>query len=203
MKDFFRTRRPHQGLTYEAYLTAWREEAEAPVGGLDKDARKVRHYTAYNLERSEAVHAAYTPSDALREAVTQIETPQLWMVLTEAWCGDSAFCLPVLVEAARLTEHVTLRILLRDDNLDIMDQYLTNGASRSIPKLVGFAHDGAELFQWGPRPEAAQRLYDQERAAAKDKETAIQTLVAWYEEGGWHDVDRELAKALEEHLEQA
>ncbi len=203
MKDFFRAQRPHRGLSYEDYLEKWQQEAEAPVAGLDKEARKMHHYVAYNRERSEHVHAAYEPSARLREAMAQIEAPQLWMVLTEAWCGDSAFCLPVLVEAARLSKHVTLRILLRDDNLDIMDAYLSASGGRSIPKLVAFGEEGTELFQWGPRPEAAQALFDRERAAGKDKDAIVQALIAWYEDGGWQEVDRELADAIEHHYERA
>jgi thioredoxin-like negative regulator of GroEL len=197
MKDFFAEGRPHEGLSYEEYLADWRAQKEAaPSGEGGKEERKLHHYVRYNYERSEQVHARYEPSEKLQEALSAVEVAQLWMVLTESWCGDSAFCLPVIAEAAGRSEQVTLRILPRDDNLDIMDQYLTGG-SRSIPKLVAFeAGSGEERFVWGPRPKGAQDRFDEEAESSDDKEEIVKGLLEHYEDGGWEAVDSELAEAL-------
>jgi hypothetical protein len=195
MKDFFADRRPHEGLSYADYRAQWREQKDASPTGNDPDERRQLHFLNYNWDRQAHVHDEYTPSDDLRDAVTAIDEPQLWMVLTEPWCGDSAFLLPVIAEAAALSDDVTLRILLRDDNLDVMDQYLTDG-SRSIPKLVAFSEDGTELFTWGPRPEGARQKFAELRAAYDDKMEMIKELVAYYEDGGWREADAELAAAL-------
>ena len=195
MKDFFTDRRPHEGLTYEAYQAAWVETIEQPRAGLDRVQRRYVYYARYNKERSEQVHRAYEVSAKLREAVEKIETPHLWMVLTEDWCGDSAYCLPVIVEAARLNPLIDLRILPRDDNLDIMDQYLT-GTSRSIPKLVAFSEVGEERFRWGPRPRQAQRLRERLLAEGLEGGEVTKKLIEWYEDGGWKQVDDELIACL-------
>lgn len=117
------------------------------------------------------------------------------MVITEPWCGDSAFLLPVIAKASALDEHVTLRNLLRDDNLDIMDQYLTGG-SRSIPKLVAFSAEGEELCTWGPRPEEAANRVQTLREEYDDKRAVISALIDFYEEGGWQNTDEELAELV-------
>ena len=47
---------------------------------------------------------------------------------------------------------VESRYLLRDENLDLMDRYLTDGG-RSIPKLIVLHADTlTEAATWGPRP---------------------------------------------------
>ena len=81
------------------------------------------------------------------------------MVLTEAWCGDSAQNLPVIAEIAKLNpEKIKLYIVLRDENPELMDKYLTNGA-RAIPKLIAVNETlDKETFIWGPRPVPAQQL---------------------------------------------
>ena len=196
MKAFFEAQRPHDGLSYEEYLTQWAHEIdEEPSADMSKTERKVLHYKRYNYERSQDVHEAYTPSEALWTAMEHVEEPQLWMVLTEPWCGDSAYNLPIIAEAAALSDRVTLRILYRDENLDIMDQYLTDGG-RSIPKLVAFDEDGHELFTWGPRPapmrEQRQALLDD----GLDGAALIRELLDRYEDGGWEAVDTELVHAL-------
>lgn len=196
MKDFFADRRPHNGLTYEAYRAHWREQKEVSPTGLDRDERKTLHYLKYNWERQAHVHEAYSPSEALREGVASVDEPQLWMVLTEPWCGDSAFLLPVIAEAASLNEDISLRILLRDENLDVMDQYLTDG-SRSIPKLVAFSEAGEERFVWGPRPEGARERYAALREKHDDKMNAIEALIEYYEDGGWRETEEELVDLIQ------
>lgn len=196
MPDFFDARRPHNGLSYDAYRAHWRKEKEGSVDKNDPAERKRAHFLNYNWERQAHVHDEYTPSEALHNTVTNIDESQLWMVLTEPWCGDSAFLLPVIAEAAALNDAVSLRILLRDDNLDIMDQYLTGG-SRSIPKLVAFSEDGTERFTWGPRPEGARRLFAELREEYDDKMDVIERLIAHYEDGGWREADAELAETIQ------
>ena len=195
MPDFFYDRRPHNGLSYDAYREHWRKQKDRSVDGADPDERKMHHYLNYNWERQAHVHDEYTPSAELQTAVEAIDEPQLWMVLTEPWCGDSAFLLPVIAEAAALNDDVTLRILLRDDNLDIMDQYLTDG-SRSIPKLVVFDEMGTERFVWGPRPESARVRYAELREQYDDKQKQIAELIEHYEDGAWREADTELAEAI-------
>jgi len=195
MPDFFDERRPHNGWTYTEYRTRWQDQKDAPLKNPDPDERKMHHYLNYNWERQAHVHEAYEPSEDLRAAVDTIDAPQLWMVLTEPWCGDSAFLLPIIAEAADQSEQVTLRILPRDENLDIMDQYLTGG-SRSIPKLVAFTEDGEEQFTWGPRPETARTRFEALRAEHDDKMAVIEGLIEHYEDGGWREADAELADII-------
>ena len=195
MKDFFADRRPHNGLSYADYRALWREQKDQSAEGLEPDERKTLHYLNYNWERQAHVHDHYTPSEDLQETMGAIDEPQLWMVLTEPWCGDSAFLLPVIAEAAQLSDNVTLRILLRDDNLDVMDQYLTGG-SRSIPKMAAFSEDGEELFTWGPRPEGARQKFAALREEYDDKMEMVKKLIAYYEDGAWREVDAELAQAV-------
>lgn len=197
MPAFFDEGRPHDGLHYDAYREDWTRRLETePSEEAAPSERRMHHYLNYNWERQTRVHEEYSPSEALQSAVESIEEPQLWMVLTEPWCGDSAFLLPVIAEAAALSDKVTLRILHRDDNLDIMDQYLTDG-SRSIPKLVAFSEDGDELFTWGPRPEGAAEQFELLQEQYDDKMEIIADLLEYYtEEEGWREADNELAAAL-------
>ena len=197
MLPFFEAERPHDEFTYDAYLKRWKEEKDVSLtADMDSKERKLVHYKRYNYERSQAVHAAYETSGALRDALDGITEPQFWMVLTETWCGDSAYNLPVIAEAATRSPHVTLRILLRDDNPDIMDRYLTDG-SRSIPKLVAFDEQGNELFTWGPRPERLRALRSELIAEEYGSKEVISRLLERYEDGAWKEVDRELTEAIQ------
>lgn len=76
------------------------------------------------------------------------------LVLTEDWCGDAIANLPVLGRLAAESGKLNLRVFLRDQNLDLIDQYLNDGKHRSIPTFVFFGDDFRELGHWIERPAA-------------------------------------------------
>lgn len=84
--------------------------------------------------------------------------PGTWhlLVLSEDWCGDAVNLLPVLARLAEETDGFDLRVLTRDENLDLMDTHLTDGKSRSIPVVILFDEDFVERGWWGPRPKPIQ-----------------------------------------------
>lgn len=93
------------------------------------------------------------------------------IVLAEEWCGHCMLNIPILL---RLTEQVDMpvRFLRRDENLELMDQYLTNGKSRTIPIFIFIDEDGNEVTKWGPLADYTKQFTDQHRAQlpAKDAE---------------------------------
>ena len=90
--------------------------------------------------------------------------PGTWhlLALSEDWCGDAVNLLPVLARLVDEVPGLDLRILSRDENLDLMDQHLTNGRSRSIPVVLLLDEDFVERAWWGPRPGPIQEWVDAE-----------------------------------------
>lgn len=78
------------------------------------------------------------------------------VVLSEDWCGDAVNIVPVVAKLAESVTNMDLRILARDQNLDIMDAHLT-GTSRSIPIIILLNKSFEECGWWGPRPRALQK----------------------------------------------
>lgn len=85
------------------------------------------------------------------------------IVLSEDWCGDALVNNPILLKIAEAS-HMDVRFLLRDENLELMDQYLTNGTSRSIPIYIFIDQDGNEKAVWGPRAQKLQKFIEKERS---------------------------------------
>ncbi|WP_035845979.1 thioredoxin family protein [Crocinitomix catalasitica] len=96
-------------------------------------------------------------------AIRSIDTKQTWTVITEAWCGDAAHSIGFISKLAELNDNIELNFVLRDENLPLIDKYLTNGG-RSIPKLIVRDEKGEDIFDWGPRPAAIQAAYLEMRA---------------------------------------
>ena len=56
------------------------------------------------------------------------------IVLTADWCGDALLCVPVMKRISEVA-NIDMRLLIRDENLELMDRYLTNGTARAIQSL--------------------------------------------------------------------
>ncbi len=195
-ENFFSEKRLHRGLTFGEYVMLMEETAkEDTQAGADGERAKHLQYAKLNLQRTRRIGKVYAASDSIRKAAESISGPQLWMVLTEPWCGDSAQCLPYIAAIARCNGSIDLRILLRERNLDIMDQYLTNG-KRSIPVLVAFVMDGNELFRWGPRPKAAAELFRERKEAGHAKEMILEDLHRWYAKDRGQTIEEEFKSLL-------
>ena len=79
------------------------------------------------------------------------------LVLSEDWCGDSVNIVPIVAKLAESVSNMDMRILARDENLDIMDSHLTGGKSRSIPIVILLDKKFQECGWWGPRPRELQK----------------------------------------------
>ncbi|NWO13342.1 thioredoxin family protein [Virgibacillus sp.] len=102
----------------------------------------------------------------------QVKEKQLKViVLTEDWCGDAMLNIPILLKLAEAT-NMDVRILYRDQNLELMDQYLTNETSRSIPIFIFIDANGNEKATWGPRAKSIQDFVDKAQAKLPNKEEA-------------------------------
>lgn len=84
-------------------------------------------------------------------------------VLAEDWCGDVIANLPVLGALAEQSGKLDVRVFLRDQNLDIMDQYLKEGQFRSIPVFVFLDSDFQDLGHWIERPVRVTQMLAQQR----------------------------------------
>src|SRR5699024_10596955 len=125
------------------------------TGTMQSD--ELTEYTRLNRQRMKRLDKTSELNDSLKEKLQNMEEDLIWLVLAEGWCGDVAQSLPVINKMAETTSNIDLKILLRTENTDIMDQYLTNGG-RSIPKLVCLqASSLQELGTWGPRPAKFQQ----------------------------------------------
>ena len=91
------------------------------------------------------------------------------LVLTADWCGDAMVNLPIFMNIAE-EANIEARYFIRDENPELMDQFLTNGTARSIPIIVLINEDGSVYAKWGPRAKAVQHLVDEIKTALPPKE---------------------------------
>lgn len=172
-----------RGLTYLQYRQLVKELASRnKTTGPDQSERLVG-FTRLNDHRMDRIDKTVKLIPELTHVLKSCQKPLYWVVLVEGWCGDGAQNLPVIARMAETSACIELRILLRDDNLDIMDAHLTNG-SRSIPKLICLEKSTLkEIGEWGPRPAPVQEKaaeFKRGTSAARDKDELEKNIHLWY-----------------------
>jgi hypothetical protein len=105
-----------------------------------------------NQERFDANERAFSPTAADLAPFKSVSQPLNVLVLAEDWCGDVIDNLPVLGDLARETGTLNVRIFLRDQNPDLMDQFLNQGQFRSIPVFAFFDDQFHEIGRFIERP---------------------------------------------------
>jgi hypothetical protein len=126
------------------------------------------------------------------------ETGKDWkvLVLAEDWCGDASNLVPIFARLEEASPHVKLRILKRDDNPELMDQYLTNG-SRSIPVVITLDEYFRPVARWGPRPAELQEFVIRaKRAGERPSSEIYRDTRRWYAKDGGETTLREFLSAL-------
>lgn len=138
-------------------------------------------YAQLNEQRMSRLDKTTKLRPELAAAVANLREQYIWLILIEGWCGDAAQTVPVMEAVAQASAgHLRTAYLLRDENPDLIDQYLTNG-SRSIPKLVVLRADTlTEVTHWGPRPAEAQALIVRLKAEGMAHDDFIKELHTWY-----------------------
>lgn len=155
------------------------------------------NYTQLNVHRMERLDKTVALNDDLLAELRAIKQKLIWLVITEAWCGDAAQNIPLLNLMALQTPNIELKLVLRDENLELMDQYLTNGG-RSIPKLIILdAETLTELATWGPRPAGAQVLLTEHKANPTESHADFAKKVQlWYAQDKTLSTQHELLALL-------
>ncbi|TAE15184.1 MAG: thioredoxin family protein [Bacteroidetes bacterium] len=189
----------HQGYSFEEYVALstqlFKEGKSTSTPAMDEP--EILDYIKLNLQRMQRVLKTTELSAELQEVVRKIKTPQLWLVLTESWCGDAAQTVPLFHLMAQQNPLITTVYLLRDKTPVLMDAYLQNGKSRSIPKLIiADASTGEGITHWGPRPQALQTIYSSMLAKGDDFNTIKHELHSWYAKDKTSTSQQELYQLL-------
>jgi len=156
-------------------------------------------YTKMYLQRTSRWDKRGKLTDELIEKLESFPRKMVWVVINEGWCGDGAQTLPFINKMAEASDKITLRIILRDKNPEIMDEFLTNGA-RSIPKLIALEEETLEVLgTWGPRPKIAYDTYKAERENPDiTNKQASENLHLWYAKDRGKTIQQEFLSLLDE-----
>lgn len=159
----------------------------------DEQSEDLLHYTTLNQSRIKRLDKTIVISEEISLKLKNLDKKYIWLVISEGWCGDAAQILPVLNKMTVQSDKIELKIVLRDSNDDLMNDYLTNGG-KAIPKLLIINKESNKVCSdWGPRPQGALTLIKnyKEKFGIIDTEAKTQ-LQLWYLQDKGHSVQNEI-----------
>lgn len=184
-----------ESLTYKSYRELIDKLLSEGKTTGENQSPEMIEYTKLNIQRMNRNDKTAEIDEELKGLV---KSEQHWVIISEAWCGDAANTVPVIAKMADYAENVKHHIILRDDNSQIMNEYLTNGA-RSIPVLIVLDENYNELFVWGPRPKELQSLVMEfKKREGFDIDELKKNVQMWYLKDKSLSTQKEIINLLKE-----
>src|SRR5690606_9397260 len=168
-----------KAMDYAQYNLLFKQLVEEGRTTGEQTQEKI-DYTKLNFSRTKRLDKMAVIPEASTAVFKNISEKQTWLVISEPWCGDAAQTLPFLNKIAQLSENIDLKIVLRDDNPELMDAFLTNG-SRSIPIVIFVDENFNVINTFGPRSKPATKLITDHLAQNGKIDDAFKELLqVWY-----------------------
>ncbi len=185
-----------KGISYEDYRKMVTDLlAQGKSTGPNQSA-SLLNYSMLNNQRMHRLDKTVRLSKETMASVKNVKKPMTWLVLTEGWCGDAAQTLPVIHKIASQSDQIDLKIVLRDENEALMNEFLTNG-SKSIPKLIVLDENHEVVNSWGPRPtEPTQMVVEYKRKHGQLDAEFKKQLQIWYNKDKGKNTQEDLIKLL-------
>lgn len=180
--------------TYEAYKNLIDELLEKGMTTGENQSEAMTHYAMMGRKRMQKWDKIASLDEELNDQITSMTQPITLLVITEGWCGDAAQIIPFLNKMEKANpQKLTMRLVLRDENTALMDQFLTHGA-RSIPKVIALnPEDLSVLGDWGPRPEPIQKEFlENKKTQALSGTDFAEHMHLWYAKDKGQALQQEL-----------
>lgn len=147
-----------KAISYPKYTKLVEQLVEEKSTTGDSKTEALIEYTKLNDRRMKRWDKTLKIPVNLEEKIISIDSRATWLVITESWCGDAAHVMPVINKVAELNKNINFKVVLRDENEALMNQFLTNG-SKSIPKLIMIDDTTNEIVStYGPRPNTVTQM---------------------------------------------
>ena len=144
-----------RSMSYQSYRELVKQLAEDNSNSGIEKTEALANYTKLNDRRMKRWDKTIQVSDVAQIRIAGFQYNITWLVITESWCGDAAHVIPALNKIAQLNTYINFRVVLKDDNPELMDAFLTNG-NEAIPKLLIIDDETREVINtYGPRPTEA------------------------------------------------
>ena len=187
-----------KGYSFEDYLERIEDDLEEQIE-LD-DPKELVPLFAMNLKQSRDIRKNFKYNPGMEKKAKSYQANLKFLVISEGWCEDAAQIVPIVDRLAE-TIGAELKIVFRDENLELMEEYHTDG-SFSVPMVIGVTPEDEEAFRFGPRPAKAMEFTNRFKKDPDkySKDDFIEDLDRFYLENHGQDIITEILELIEEYI---
>jgi len=196
MNNFLIKNSLNKTISYSVYRHLIKDLISAEKStGIDQSEEHLT-FSILNDKRMDRLDKTLKISEETQNSLDNLNKGFTFLVIAEGWCGDAAQILPIINKVAEASDKIEFKIVLRDENEDLMNQYLTNG-SKSIPKVLILDQDNHVIDSWGPRPFIASKMVvDYKALNGSLDEDFKKNLQIWYNKDKGNNTQNELLRML-------
>jgi len=185
-----------KGVTYTAYRTLIKKLLTQKKATGVEQTEDLFNYSLLNDKRMDRLDKTLKVSEETQNSINELKNNFTFLVVAEGWCGDAAQIVPILNKIAETSSKINLKIVLRDENEALMNQFLTNG-SKSIPKIIIVDNQNNVVNSWGPRPSIATKMVlDYKEQNGSLDANFKKNLQVWYNKDKGSNTQEDLVKLL-------
>ncbi|MBI9040055.1 thioredoxin family protein [Lutibacter sp.] len=185
-----------KGLTYKQYRDTIKNLLQQGLSTGEEQSEALLDYSLLNDKRMDRLDKTLKISEETLNSLKQLHKKFTFLVIAEGWCGDAAQIVPILNLIAENSDLIDLKIVLRDENEELMNQFLTNG-SKSIPKTIIIDENNNVINTWGPRPLIATKMVQDYKAKNGVIDAEFKKdLQIWYNKDKGNSTQNDLLKLL-------
>lgn len=185
-----------KGISYTAYRKLIKELILQKKSTGIEQSEALLNYSKLNDKRMDRLDKTLKISDEIQLSIDGLKNSYTFLVIAEGWCGDAAQIVPIINKISEASNNIKLKIVLRDENDELMNQFLTNN-SKSIPKVIIVDSENKVVNSWGPRPSIATKMV----LDYKSKNGSIdadfkKNLQIWYNKDKGNSTQNDILKLL-------
>ena len=181
-----------KAISFDEYLKISEERAN---NNPDKNDEHQEYYEL-GLQRMNRILKTFKVDDSQIETLKSKNFNGKILMISEPWCGDASATVPAVSKFFEAAGN-EVKIFLRDSDLSLIDQFLTNG-TQSIPIVIILDQNFNVINHWGPRPKHGMELLRKfkENPETYPREEFYNDLQVYYAKNRGKDAVQEILELI-------
>lgn len=181
-----------KAISFDEYLQISEERANDNPDKSDEH----QEYYELGLQRMNRILKTFKVDDSQLETLKSKNFNGKILMISEPWCGDASATVPAVSKFFEAAGN-EVKIFLRDSDLSLIDQFLTNG-TQSIPIVIILDQNFNVINHWGPRPKHGMELLRKfkENPEAYPREEFYNDLQVYYAKNRGKDAVQEILELI-------
>lgn len=185
-----------RGVSYSTYRTLIKGLLIEGKSTGNEQTEERFTFSKLNDKRMDRLDKTLQITAETQSFLNQLKNSYTFLVIAEGWCGDAAQILPILNKISEASIKISLKIVCRDENDALMNEFLTNG-SKSIPKVIVVDSNNKIINSWGPRPFIATKMVQEYKAKNGFIDADFKKdLQIWYNKDKGNSTQQDIVKLL-------